>query len=105
MRSIHLRNKRNREGTPEIVRNTSENATKAEQCVEYGNPAYFHTYPDESFNRTVKRLGVGSHPLRFCYRVLGKARVLRVRSRGASACDGKVCRTRVRTRVRTCTGI
>ena len=47
-----------------------------------GNPRFYSTYADESFNGVIKRVAQTVHPRYFSERVLCKQRVLRI-------CDGK----------------
>ena len=40
--------------------------------LETGNPAYFHTYPDESLNGMLSKVARSTHPRTFCLSVFQK---------------------------------
>ena len=50
----------------------------AEQTLSCGHPGFYHTYVDESFNRTAKRWAQKVHLSRFALRVPSRAKVNRV---------------------------
>ena len=49
----------------------------AESAPRLGNPRFFSTYADESFNRVIGRLAKHAHPMRFAITLLFKYSVLR----------------------------
>jgi hypothetical protein len=52
----------------------------ARQCVDHGNPSFYHTYADENFHRRVKRVAQRVHATRFAEHTL--ARLKRARMTG-----------------------